>query len=83
VAISERTKFQLHFHEYKIVVYSGFNYENIMYEGNTDSNKRIKLLFNEVTQHYHVIAIMTRAMAKRYVCEVCNKCCKYGVVHTC
>ena len=26
---------------------------------------------------------MTGAMTKRYVCEGCNKGCKYGVVHTC
>ena len=54
-----------------------------MYQGRVDSDKRINLLFDEVTQHYHVIANVTGAMAKRYVCKGCNKCCKYGVEHTC
>ena len=36
-----------------------------------------------VTCHYHVIGSLTGAMAKRYVCEGCNKRCRYGVVHTC
>jgi len=37
--------------------------------------------FDEVTQHYLVIADLTVAMAKRYVCEACNKGCKFGDVH--
>jgi hypothetical protein len=52
-----------------------------MRERNVDSAKPINPLFDEVTQHYHVVAILTRGMVKRYVCEVCNKC-KYIVVHT-
>jgi hypothetical protein len=53
-----------------------------MYQGLVDSDKRINLLVDEVRQHYHVIANLTEAMAKRYICEDCNKGCKYGVVHT-
>ena len=81
--ISELTKFQEHFHGFKTVVYSGLNCESVMYQWHFDSDKRINLLFDEETQHYHVIANITGAMAKRYVCESCNKGCKYGVVHTC
>ena len=83
VGILELTKFQEHFHENRIVVYSGLNCECILYEGHVDFAKRINLLLNEVTWHYHVIANLKGAMAKRYVCEGCNKGCKYGVVHTC
>ena len=72
----------LNFHEYKIIVYSELNCESIMYQGLVDSDKRINLLVDEVRQHYHVIANLTGAMAKRYICEDCNKGCKYGVVHT-
>ena len=43
-----------------------------MYQENVDSDKRINLLFVEVTQHYHDIANMTGAMAKRYVWESCT-----------
>ena len=54
-----------------------------MYQGNVESEKRVNLLFAAVTHHYHVIANLTGAMAKRYIFEGCNKACKYGVVHTC
>ena len=81
--IPELNIFQEHFQEYKIVVYSGLNCESIMYQGHVDSDKRVNLLFDEVTQHYHVMANLTGAMAKRYVCEGCNKGSKYGVEYTC
>jgi len=54
-----------------------------MYQGHVESDKRINLLFDDVIRHYHVICNLTGAMAKRYVCEGCNKGCEYGVVHTC
>ena len=69
--IPELTSFQEHFHEYKIVVYSGLNFENIMYRRDVESDKRINLLFD--AHHYHVIGNLTGAMAKRYICEGCNK----------
>ena len=79
--ISEITKYQDHLHEYKIVVYSGLNCESIMYQRHVDFDKRINLLIDEVTQQYHVISNLKGAMAKRYVCEECDKC-KNGVAHT-
>ena len=79
----EITKFQEHFHEYKILVYEGLNWESIMYQGHVDSDKDVNLLYDEVTRHYHVKSNLKGAMAKRYVCEGCNKGCKYGVVQTC
>jgi len=81
--IPELTRFQKHFHEYKIVVYSVSNCDSIMYQGHVESDKRINLLFDEATRHYHVIGNLTGAMAKRYVCEGCNKGCRYGASHTC
>ena len=81
--IPELARFQEHFHEYKIVVFSGLNFESIMYQGHVETDTRINLFLDEETLHYHVIANLTGAMAKRYVCECCNKGCKYGVVHTC
>jgi len=54
-----------------------------MYQGHVESEKRVNLLFDAVTHHYHVIANLTGAMAKRYICEGCNKGCKNGVVYTC
>jgi len=81
--IPELTRFQEHFHEYMIVVCCGLNCDSIMYQGHVESEKRINLLFDEVTRHYHVIGNLTGAMAKRYVCECCNKDCRYGASHTC
>ena len=81
--IAELTRFQEHFHEYKIVVYSGLNCDGIMYQGHVESEKCVNLLFDAVIHHYHFIASLTGAMAKRYICEGCNKGCKYGLVHTC
>jgi len=81
--IPELTKFKEHFHEYNIMVYAGFHCDTVMYEGQLDSEKRINQSFDEFTQHYHVIANLTVGMAKRYICETCNKGCSYEVVHTC
>ena len=81
--IPELTTFQKHFHEYKIVVYSGLNCDSIMNQGHIKSKKRFNFLFDEATRHYHVIGNLTGAMAKRYVCEGSNKGCRYGASRTC
>jgi hypothetical protein len=81
--IPEPTKFQEHFCEYKIVVYTGLNCDSVIFQGQTESEKRINLLCDETMQHYHVIANLTGTMAKRYICEACNRGCKSDVVHTC
>ena len=70
--ISDLRKFQEHFREYKIVLYSCLNCESIMYQGHIDSHKRINLLFDEGTQHYHLTHKLTEAMGKRYVCDRYN-----------
>ena len=62
--IPELTRFQEHFHEYKIVVYSELNCESITYQGNVEFEKRIYLLFDYVTFQYHVIGSFTGVMAK-------------------
>ena len=38
-----------------------------MFQGQLESDKGTKLLFDEVTQHSHVIANLRVAMTKRYV----------------
>jgi len=52
-----------------------------MYQGHAESDKRINLLFDDVTCHYHVIASLTEAIAKPYVYDGSKKG-KYGVVRT-
>ena len=54
-----------------------------MFEGQVDSLKRLNILNDEVEQHYHVIAKLTGAMAKKYVCKGCGKACKRDVAHVC
>jgi len=53
--------------------------EYIMYEGQVDSTKRLNILYEDGERHYHVIAKLTGAMARKYVCKVCNKACTIEV----
>ena len=65
--IAELTQFQHHFANYRIVVYDGLHCDQIMFDGQTNCTKRINLLYDDVTKHYHVINSLTGAMAKKYV----------------
>jgi len=66
-----------------ITVYQGLACEDLMFEGQVDSPKRINLLHDYVEQHYHVIVNITGAMAKKYVCKACNKSCRTDATHRC
>ena len=81
--IPELVRFQEHFRQYKIVVYRGQSCEDIMFEGRVDSPKRLNILYDEVERHYHVIAKLTGAMVKNYVCKGCSKACKRDIAHVC
>jgi len=54
-----------------------------MFERQVDSPKRLNILNDDVERHNHVIAKLTGAMAKKYVCKGCNKACKRDVAHVC
>jgi len=71
--IRELNQFQDYFKEYRIAVFSGLNCEDIMFDGQVQTEKRINVLYDDVARHYHVIINITVAMAKRYVCKACNK----------
>jgi hypothetical protein len=73
--IPELERFQDHFEQYKIVVYTGLKCDSIMYEGQVETSDRINLLYDDTTRHYHVIGSLTGAMAKRFVCKACGKGC--------
>jgi phosphoribosylanthranilate isomerase len=47
--IPEQIRFQEHFHEYKIVLYGGLNCDNIIFEGQVESPKRLNLLYDDVS----------------------------------
>jgi len=81
--IPEIRRFQDHYTEYKRVVYRSLNCEDIMFEGQVTSQKRVNPLYDEVNRHYHVIANLTGAMSKRYICEACNQSSRSGVTHRC
>jgi len=63
--IPELVRFQEHIRQYKIVVYRGLSCDDIMFEGQVDSLKRLNILYDEVEQYYHVIANIPGAMAKK------------------
>ena len=51
-----------------------------MFEGQVDSPKRINLLYDDIERH-QLIANLTGAMSRRYVCKACNKVFRRGVTH--
>jgi len=79
--IPELIRFQEHFRDYKIVVYLGLGWGDIMYEGQVDSSKHLNLLYDDVERHYHVITNLTGAMAERYICNACHKICRRDITH--
>jgi len=54
-----------------------------MFEGQVDSVKRLNILYDYVERHYHVIAKLTGAMGRRYVCKGCHKSCTSDIMHAC
>jgi len=59
------------------------NCEDIIFEGNAASEKRANLSFDDLTRHFLVIANLTGAMSKQYMCGGCSKNCDTGVTHKC
>jgi len=83
VGILELNRFQEHFQDYKLFVYRGLGCDDIMFEGQVDSSKRLNILYDDVDRHYHVITNVTGAMARRHVCKACNKSCRIDITHVC
>jgi hypothetical protein len=79
--IPELERFQAHFRQYKIVVYTGLNCDSVIFEVKVETSERINL-YDEVTRHYHVIGNLTAAMTKRFVCQACGKGCRRDIMHT-
>ena len=76
-------KFQEHFRQYKITVYQGLACEDVIFEGQVDTPKKINLLYDDVERHYHVIVNIIRAMAKKYVVNACKKSSASDATHRC
>jgi hypothetical protein len=74
--IPERMKFQEHFKEFRIIVFGGLNCDKIYFDEHVESEKRINLLYDDVSKHYYVICNLRGAMTRGYVCRGCNKWCE-------
>jgi hypothetical protein len=79
--IPELIKFLEYFKQYRIMVFVGLNCKDLVFDGQVESEKRINLIYDDVTHHYHVINSMTGALARRFVCKGCNKGCKCADMH--
>ena len=66
--IRELERFQDQFKEYRIGVFAGLNCDEIYFDGQVNSEKRLNLLYDDV-DHHHVITNLTGAMARRYVLQ--------------
>jgi hypothetical protein len=65
--IAELDRLQTHFeNRYRIVVYGGLHCEDVIDDGRVECEKRLNLLYDDVTRHYHVITSLTGAMTKRH-----------------
>jgi hypothetical protein len=53
--IPELETLQKYLSDYRIVVYSGLRCENIIFDGHTNSEKRLNLLYNFENKHCNVI----------------------------
>ena len=81
--IPELSRFQEYFRDYKIVVYQGLGFDDIMFEGQVDTSKSLNLPYGDVGRHYHIITNLNGAMAKRYVCSACHRSCRRDITHVC
>ena len=81
--IPELMQFQDHFKEYRIVVFGGLNFEDIVFDGQVESEKRINLLYDDVSHNYLVINSVTCVFYRQYFCKGCNKRFVSGVAHGC
>ena len=74
--IPELNRFQEHVRDYKIVVHQSLGCD-IMFEGQVDSSKHLKLLYYDVERH--VNRNLMGAMARRHVCNPCHKICRSDI----
>ena len=83
MGIPELNRLLKHFQDYKIVVFQGLGFDDIIYDEQVDSSKDLNLLYDDVERHFHVITNLTGAMAKKYVCNACHKYCRCDITHVC
>ena len=77
----ELQQFQQYLSDYKIIVFDGLYPDRVMFSGNSISAKKLYLLYNRDSGHYNVITNLKGAIAKRYICNVCDTL--YDYAHKC
>ena len=68
----ELEQFQEYLSDYKTIVYDGLSSDRVMFSGNSVSNKKLYLLQDLELKHYNVTTNLKAAIAKKYVCNVCD-----------
>lgn len=81
--VNELKQLQNYLTDYKIVVYNALRCDAIWFEGQSHSEKRLNLLYDQDTEHFNVIVNLTAAMAVSFVCHGCNNGFRRGENHTC
>ena len=51
-------RFQEHFKEYRIVVFGGLNCEDIYFDGQVESKKRINLVYDDVVDIFMLLRVL-------------------------
>jgi hypothetical protein len=81
--IPELMKLQENFKDYRIVVSGVLHCEDILFDGQVESEKIINQLYDDAAHLYHVIINVPSAISRKYFCKGCNKGCASGVRHRC
>ena len=53
-------------------MFDGSNTDRLLFSGNSRSAKKLHLLYDRDHEHYNVITSLKGAMAKKYICSVCD-----------
>ena len=80
-ALNNVQQFQDYLSDYKIVVFDGLSPDRLIFSGNSDSVKKLYLLYDSDKGHYNVITNIKAAMAKKYICDACDTL--YDKTHKC
>jgi len=70
--LEQLQQFQDYLSDYKIVLFDGLSPDRLIFSGNSDSAKKLYLLYDSDNGYYNVITNTKAAMAKRYICNACD-----------
>ena len=73
--------FKQYLSDYKIIVFDDLFRDMVTFNGSHLSAKNLYLLYDRDSGHYNVITNLKGAIAKRYICNVCDTL--YDYAHKC